>query len=150
MKNTNKKSISISGFCLILLTVLFAFSQAHAQAQTITYKGDVKLPPEPVLSRQPIQLMNDSGLGATDLDVPNDPNDPSSIYTKSRNLVTFDRVYTMYNDANGKPYFQETSRRANLRTDSINERHNNISPMLGSPGILPPSPGITFLVSTGC
>ncbi len=30
MKNTNKKFISISGFCLILLTVLFSVSAAHA------------------------------------------------------------------------------------------------------------------------
>ncbi len=90
MKNTNKNSLSISSVCLILLTVLFAFSQAHAQAQTITYKGDVKLPPP--LGNRPIQLMNDSGLGATDLDVPNDPNDPGSTYTKSRNLVLVDRV----------------------------------------------------------
>jgi CSLREA domain-containing protein len=32
MKNTNKTSLSISGLCLILLTVLLASSQAHAQA----------------------------------------------------------------------------------------------------------------------
>ena len=31
MKNTDKKILSVSGWCLILLTVLFAFSQAYAQ-----------------------------------------------------------------------------------------------------------------------
>ncbi len=81
-----------------------------------------------MLGRQPIQLMNDSGLNATDLDVPNDPSDSFSQYTNSRKLVTRSLVYTMYNDENGKPYFVRTSSRANLGNDSINERHNNISP----------------------
>jgi len=35
MKNTNKNLLSISGLCLILLTVLFAFSQAHAQGSNL-------------------------------------------------------------------------------------------------------------------
>ena len=38
MKNTNKNSLSVSGFCLILLTVLFAFSQfsqTHAQGGSV-------------------------------------------------------------------------------------------------------------------
>ncbi|MEJ7863300.1 MAG: choice-of-anchor Q domain-containing protein, partial [Pyrinomonadaceae bacterium] len=35
MKNTNKKSLSMSGLCLILLTVLFAFSQARAQGSNL-------------------------------------------------------------------------------------------------------------------
>jgi CSLREA domain-containing protein len=35
MKNTNKTSLSISGLCLILLTVLFSVSQAHAQGGSI-------------------------------------------------------------------------------------------------------------------
>lgn len=128
MKNTNKKSISISGFCLILLTVLFAFSQA--QAQTITYKGDVKLPP-PLLGA-PIRATNDSGLGATDLDVPNDPNDPNSNFALSRKLSTFRRIYTMYNDADGKPYFRKSADRVNLRIDYVEERHRNVNPTLYS------------------
>ncbi len=121
MKNTNKNSLSISSVCLILLTVLFAFSQA--QAQTITYKGDVKLPPPLVAT--PISAINDSGLNATDLNV---PSDLSSVSNNSRVLFTFRTVYTMYNDANGKPYFVRTINLAGLRTFSINERHNNISP----------------------
>jgi CSLREA domain-containing protein len=35
MKNTNKNSLSISGLCLILLTVLFSVNQAHAQGGTL-------------------------------------------------------------------------------------------------------------------
>jgi VCBS repeat-containing protein len=135
MKNTNKKSILISGFCLILLTVLFSVSQAHAQ--TITYKGDVKLPPP--LIATPIRMVNDSGLNATDRDVPSDPSDRSSVSTNSRVLLNFRVVYTMYNDANGKPYFVRTLFRAGLRTDSLNERHNNLSPTLSSGGDTPPN-----------
>jgi hypothetical protein len=122
--------VAVATLLLCLLAGTFA---GAAQAQTVTYKGAVNLPPP--LNGEYIQLMNDSGLGATDLDVPNDPDDPGSIYTKSRNLVTLSYVYTMYNDANGKPYFQFTSRRANLRRLSINERHNNISPTIGRPDI---------------
>jgi VCBS repeat-containing protein len=131
MKNTNKNSLSISSVCLILLTVLFAFSQA--QAQTITYKGDVKLPPP--LIATPISAINDSGLNATDLDV---PSDLSSVLNNSRVLFTFRVVYTMYNDANGKPYFVRTLNAAGLRTFSINHRHNNISPTLpgGAPNMI--------------
>ncbi len=128
MKNTNKKSISISGFCLILLTVLFAFSQA--QAQTITYKGDVKLPTP--RGGRPINPINDSGLGATDLDVPNDPNDPFSAYTKSRILTTYESYWTIYNDANGKPYFLKTLDFINLRNYTFQERHSNTNPTLYS------------------
>jgi len=126
--------VAVATLLLCLLAGTFA---GAAQAQTITYKGDVKLPlkPPPPFAGRPIQLMNDSGLGATDLDVPNDPNDPGSIYTKSRFLVTNYYVYTMYNDADGKPYFLKTSSFANVRTESINERHNNISPTIGRPGI---------------
>jgi hypothetical protein len=36
MKNTNKKSLSISGFCLILLTVLFGVGAAQAATFTVT------------------------------------------------------------------------------------------------------------------
>ena len=35
MKNINKNSLSISGLCLILLTVLFSVSQTHAQGASI-------------------------------------------------------------------------------------------------------------------
>jgi hypothetical protein len=126
--------VAVATLLLCLLAGTFA---GAAQAQTVTYKGAVNLPPP--LIGQHIETINDSGLNATDLDVPNDPDDPGSIYTKSRNLVAFGYVYTMYNDANGKPYFQFTSRRANLRRESINERHNNISPTLGGSG----TPSIT-------
>jgi hypothetical protein len=131
MKNINKKSTLISGFCLIMLTVLFSVSQPHAQAQTITYKGDVKLPP---LVGRPVQLINDSGLNATDLDVRSDPSDGNS---RSRILLIRDRVWTMFNDANGKPYFVTTSARVNLGTENLNERHNDISPTLYSPNVFP-------------
>jgi len=61
MKNTNKKSISISGFCLILLTVLFAFSQAQAQAQTVADKRPTALPTNLGLSS--VFRLNDSAAG---------------------------------------------------------------------------------------
>ncbi|MES2460703.1 MAG: PEP-CTERM sorting domain-containing protein [Armatimonadota bacterium] len=116
---------TLLGLLPLAFASLLTFSSA-AQAQTITYKGDVKLP-SPVPGN-PIQLMNDSGLNATDLDVPNDPSEFYSQYTNSRKLVTRPYVFTMYNDADGKPYFLRTSARANLVVDSINERHNNVSP----------------------
>ena len=40
MKNTNKKSISISGVCLILLTVLFGVGLAQAAPYTVTNTSD--------------------------------------------------------------------------------------------------------------
>jgi hypothetical protein len=40
VKNTNKKSISISGFCLILLTVLFGVGTARAATFTVTNTND--------------------------------------------------------------------------------------------------------------
>lgn len=44
MKNTNKNSLSISGLCLILLTVLFSVSQAYAEAQTTADNRRAVLP----------------------------------------------------------------------------------------------------------
>ncbi len=43
MKNTNKKSLSISGVCLILLTVLFGVSAARAATYTVDTTADNEL-----------------------------------------------------------------------------------------------------------
>ncbi len=64
MKNTNKKSTLLSGFCLIMLTVLIGVGAAHAQ--TVTYKCAIKMPPR--IINVEYLTVNDSGLGATDLD----------------------------------------------------------------------------------
>jgi hypothetical protein len=89
MKNTNKKSISISGFCLIVLTVLIGVGAAHAQ--TITYKRAIKLPPHFAYHLS----LNDSGLGATDLDTQVYVSDATYPSPKSRYVISRRQFWTM-------------------------------------------------------
>ena len=171
MKNTNKKSISISGFCLILLTVLFGVTQAQTVADkrpalrtnlglssvlwlndrtladyniqkestldlfainpdqvTVTHKREIKLP---VRLRNVINLaLNDSGLGATDLD------QTQQILWKQRFLVMHNRLYAMHEGADGTAYYG-TTRQSDVESalTSVVERHINTNssfPTFGS------------------
>jgi hypothetical protein len=61
MKNIIKNSLSISGFCLILLTVLTGVSQV--QAQTVADNRPMALPTNLGLSS--VLRLNDSANGAT-------------------------------------------------------------------------------------
>ena len=61
MKNINKNLLSISGFCLILLTVLIGVSQV--KAQTVAENRPMALPTNLGLSS--VLRLNDSANGAT-------------------------------------------------------------------------------------
>jgi hypothetical protein len=123
MKNTNKKSISISGICLILLTILIGVGAAHAQ--TVTYRRDIKLPPSyPLVNNLPL---NDSGLGATDLHMGTTSTNsgPGSVW-KSRILVFFKAYYRMYEKGDGTAYFgPRLVSTAQWNNGSVAERHVN-------------------------
>jgi hypothetical protein len=118
MKNTTKKSILFSGFCLIMLSVLIGIGAA--QAQTVTHKREIKLP---VRLRNVVNLaLNDSGLGATDLD------QTQQVIWKQRFIAMHNRLYAMHERADGTAYYG-TARQSDVQSTlaSIVERHINTS-----------------------
>lgn len=116
MKKTNKKYTSLSGFCLIMLTVLTGIGAAHAQ--TVTHKREIKLPGR--LLNVVNLALNDSGLGATDLD------QTQQVTWKQRFLVMQNRLYAMHERADGTAYYG-TVRQSDVESHltSVVERHIN-------------------------
>lgn len=116
MKNTHKKYNSLSGFCLIMLTVLTCVGAAHAQ--TFTHKREIKLPGR--LLNVPNLALNDSGLGATDLD------QTQQLVWKQRFLAMHNRFYAMEERGDGTAYYG-TVRQSDVESTqtSIVERHIN-------------------------
>ncbi len=105
MKNTNKKSTLISGFCLILLTVLFAFSQAHAQAQTVAYKRPMALPTNLGLSS--VLRLNDSANGTT-----------------LRSIMTLPTIYRIKENPDGSTNFNTPATVFSAFADPIQDDSN--------------------------
>lgn len=113
--------------CLATLGLLAA-SVTAATAQTITYKRAVKLPP--ALLNVSYLPLNDSGLGATDLDtqvsVNGEFNPPFT--WKSRFIMANNRLWQMFEKGDGTAYFGVTRQsNAELHGTSVAERHINTS-----------------------
>jgi hypothetical protein len=116
MKNSHKKYTSLSGFCLIMLTVLTGVGTARAQ--TVTHKREIKLPTRQLNT---VNLaLNDSGLGATDLD------QTQQVLWKQRFWMTQNRFYAMEEKGDGTAYFG-TVRQSDVESTltSVVERHTN-------------------------
>ena len=99
-----------------MLTVVTGIGAAHAQ--TATHKREIKLPTR-LLNVVNIGL-NDSGLGATDLD------QTQQVIWKQRFLAMHNRLYAMHERGDGTAYYG-TVRQSDVESHltSIVERHNN-------------------------
>jgi hypothetical protein len=120
MKQNNKNSIVFSTFWLIMLTVLIG--TGAASAQIVTHKREIKLPGR--LLNVPQLALNESGLGATDLD------QTQQIEWKQRFIAMHNRFYAMHETGDGTAYYG-TVRQSDVETTltAVVERHinNNIS-----------------------
>ncbi|HVE56005.1 MAG TPA: hypothetical protein VNB22_04200, partial [Pyrinomonadaceae bacterium] len=116
MKN-NKNSTLFSTLWLIILTVLVG--TGAASAQIVTHKREIKLPDR--LLNVPQLALNDSGLGATDLD-----QTEQMFAWKQRFIVMPNRLYAMEENGDG------TARYGGVRQSDVQstlgavvERHIN-------------------------
>ncbi|MEP7212685.1 MAG: hypothetical protein ABI791_06400 [Acidobacteriota bacterium] len=99
-----------------MLTVLTGVGATHAQ--TFTHKREIKLPGR--LLNVPNLALNDSGLGATDLD------QTQQLVWKQRFLAMHNRFYAMEERGDGTAYYG-TVRQSDVESTmtSIVERHIN-------------------------
>jgi hypothetical protein len=116
MKKNNQISILFSTLCLILLGVLIG--AGAASAQTVTHKREIKLPGR--LLNVVNLALNDSGLGATDLD------QTQQVVWRQRFLAMQNRLYAMEERGDGTAYYG-TVRQSDVESTltSVVERHIN-------------------------
>lgn len=116
MKKTDGKLIILSCFWLITLTVLVGIGAA--QAQTVTYKRAVKMPPR--LNNVNYFPLSDTNFGATDL------GSQAEVTPYSRYLFAVNRLYPMRENGDGTAYFNPPATIAALASPSeIAERYVN-------------------------
>lgn len=126
MKQAGKISILFSTLWLIILTVLPG--AGAASAQIVTHRRDIKLPGQQI--NTPHLALNDSGLGATDLDM-------GAVGTwKSRYLVTNTRLYAMLERGDGTAYFG-VARVSDVTPSptAVVERHINTNSSYSDPAL---------------